>query len=94
VTAKTIPRRMTAVELRRMEAWLRANPDKWAGWPTYMALDPGERAERLARLQHHGAPLPKDVYSGALIGDVNNSIATLRLEKRAKYVGMVNEAED
>lgn len=69
---------------RALREWLRANPQAWAGWPSYDPCDPLEDRRRARRLEMAGCP----TELAFAVRAAHQAIADLRLERRARLARM------
>lgn len=72
----------------RLVRWLAERPSAWAGWPTFVATDEAEVAERTRRLRAAGWPAAVKLGTPEL-RQVDIAVAHLRARRRLALVGML-----
>lgn len=72
----------------RLVRWLAERPSAWSGWPTFIATDEAEVAERIRRLRSAGWPGAVKLGTSEL-RQVDVAVAHLRARRRLALVGMI-----
>lgn len=72
----------------KLVRWLAERPQAWAGWPTCIAVDRDDIAERTRRLRGAGWPAAVKLGTSEL-RQVDVAVAHLRARRRLALVGML-----